>query len=65
MEKKKVCKIYIPVDSNPDNAKKEQFKRYQLDGKTIEVPIGKFVEVPEWVAKRALEIGDITDIQYM
>ena len=53
--------ILIPKDSNPQNAAKEQFKFYQLDGETVQVPIGKQVEVPEWVAKRAKEIGEISD----
>lgn len=62
MGKEKTCKIYIPADSNPENAKREQFKRYQKDGQTVEVPIGRFVSVPRWVAEIALKIGDITDI---
>ena len=53
--------IFIPKDAVGNNAKKEQFTRFQLDGVTIEVPIGKYVEVPLWVAKRAKEIGLITD----
>lgn len=56
-------KYFINLIPNADstNAKKEQFRTYQLDGKTIEVPIGINVEVPEWVAKLAKEVGDITD----
>ncbi len=53
--------IIIPADTNPDNAKKEQFCYYQKDGETIRVAVGVKQEVPEWVAKRAKEIGDITD----
>lgn len=53
--------IIIPKDSNEENAKKEQFRYYQLDGQTVAVAIGKQQEVPYWVAKRAKEIGDIDD----
>jgi len=52
-------KIIIPED--PINKGKEQYKYFQLDGETIQVPIGIAVEVPEWVAKRAKEIGLISD----
>ena len=58
MEKK--CIINIPVDQMNKDAG-EQFKLYQRDGVTIEVPIGMNVEVPMWLAERAKEIGDITD----
>ena len=53
--------IIIPNDSNKENAKKEQFRYYQRDGETVQVAIGIKQEVPEWVAKRAKEIGDIND----
>lgn len=53
--------IIIPKDSNEENAKKEQFRYYQKDGETVRVAIGQKQEVPEWVAKRAKEIGDIED----
>ena len=53
--------IIIPADSNEENAKKEQFRYYQLDGQTVRVAIGKQQEVPFWVAKRAKEVGDIQD----
>lgn len=53
--------IIIPADSNEENAKKEQFRYYQLDGQTVQVAIGKQQEVPYWVAKRAKEIGDISE----
>ncbi len=53
--------IIIPADSTADNAKKEQFRYYQKDGETVRVAIGQQQEVPEWVAKRAKEIGDIQD----
>lgn len=53
--------IIIPADSNKENAKLEQFSYYQRDGETIRVAIGVKQEVPEWVAKRAKEIGEITD----
>ena len=63
MAKAKVKKFYITInaDSNEQNARKEQFRVYQLDGETYQVPIGMSVEVPEWLAKRAKEIGDIPD----
>ena len=53
--------IIIPADSNEENAKKEQFNYYQRDGETVRVAIGIKQEVPEWVALRAKEIGDISD----
>lgn len=52
-------KIYIPIDQLNSF---EQFSVYQRDGETIKVPKGKFVEVPDWLAERALEIGEITEI---
>lgn len=57
----KFVKIYIAKDSNPENAKIEQFRYYQKDGVTVAVAIGKTQEVPEWVAKIAKEVGDIDD----
>lgn len=57
MEKK--CKILIPDD--PVNKGKEQFKIFQQNGVTISVPLGMYVDVPEWVAVRAKEIGVISD----
>lgn len=53
--------VIIPKDNNETNASKEQFRVYQLDGNTVQVPIGIQVEVPEWVAKRAKEVGDVAD----
>lgn len=53
--------IIIPADSNENNAKKEQFRDYQLDGQTVTVAIGVKQEVPEWVAKIAKEVGDVAD----
>ena len=61
MAEEKKATIMIARDGNEDNAKKEQYKYFQKDGQTIEVPIGKYVEVPLWVAIRAKEIGLITD----
>ena len=58
----KSVKIYIPKDSNVENAKKEQFKYYQQDGVTYRVAIGKTQEVPMWVAESAKRVGDIDDI---
>ena len=57
MEKK--CKILIPEDQN--NKGKEQYKTFQHNGVTLDVPIGMYVEVPEWLAVRAKEIGLIDD----
>lgn len=57
----KKATIFIAPDGNEENAKKEQYKIFQRDGETIQVPIGKYVEVPLWVAVRAKEIGLITD----
>ncbi len=57
MEKK--VRILIPED--PSNRDKEQYKIFQRNGVTWEVPIGKVSEVPEWVAIRAKEIGVISD----
>jgi hypothetical protein len=59
MPKEKECKILIPED--PGNKGKEQYKIFQRDGRTIQVPIGKYVTVPEWLAVRAKEIGYISD----
>ena len=59
--KQKKFFIIIPADQNAENAKKEQFAYYQKDGETIRVAIGMQQEVPEWVAKRAKEIGDVAD----
>ena len=53
--------IIIPADSNEENAKKEQFRVYQKDGQTFRVAIGVQQEVPEWLAFRAKEIGEISD----
>ena len=53
--------IIINPDSDKENAKNEQFNYYQKDGETIRVAIGVKQEVPEWVAKRAKEIGDVQD----
>lgn len=61
--KEKVYTIFIAPDAIGANSAKEQYKYFQLNGETIEVPIGKFVDVPYWVAKRAKEIGLISDIQ--
>ena len=61
MPKKKKFFITIPRDSNSENAKKEQFRVYQLDGETVQVPIGISAEVSEWVAKLAKEVGDVED----
>lgn len=65
MAKEKKFFIIINKDSNEQNAKKEQFRYYQKDGETVAVAIGKTQEVPEWVAKRAKEIGDIEDYMEM
>lgn len=56
-------KATISISEDANNKGNEQFKFYQKDGETVQVAIGKIVEVPLWVAKRALEIGDITDYQ--
>jgi len=58
----KFVKIYIAKDSNPENAKVEQFRVYQKDGVTVQVAIGKTQEVPFWVAEIAKEVGDIDEI---
>jgi len=57
--KEKKFKILIPED--PANKGKEQYKQFQRDGQTIQVPIGMYVEVPEWLAVRAKEIGLVQD----
>ena len=57
----KYVKMLLPKDSNPDNAKVEQFRYYQKDGVTVAVAIGKLQEVPLWVAQIAKEVGDIDD----
>ena len=59
MPTKKVYKILIPEDVL--NKGKEQYHTFQRDGRTVLVPIGKAVQVPEWVAIRAKEIGLIED----
>ena len=59
--KQKKYFITIPADQNAENAKKEQFVYYQRDGETVRVAVGMNQEVPEWVAKRAKEIGDVAD----
>ncbi len=58
-----MSKFYIMIskDSNEENAKKEQFRYYQRDGEAVAVAIGVKQEVPEWVAVRAKEIGDVDD----
>lgn len=56
---KKKCKLLIPED--PFNKGKEQYKVFQLNGETVQVPIGMYVDVPEWVAKKAKEIGLVAD----
>ena len=61
MAEEKKATIMIPKDGDEDNAKKEQYKIFQRDGVTIQVPIGRYVDVPLWVAVRAKEIGLITD----
>ena len=59
--KEKLVKIFIQQDSlNAEVG--EQYKFYQKDGITVQVPIGTLVEVPEWVATRAMEIGEIDKI---
>lgn len=63
MAKEKTKRFFITIngDTNEENAKKEQFKVYQKDGETIQVPIGRSVEVPEWLAELAKHVGDIKD----
>ena len=61
MAKTKKFFILIPKDPSAANAQKEQFKVYQLDGQTFRVAIGVSCEVPEWLAKRAKEVGDVDD----
>ena len=51
----------ILIQEDSANKGKEQYKYFQRDGQTVQVPIGKFVEVPEWVAVRAKEIGLVDD----
>lgn len=53
--------IIIPKDTVGKNSEKEQFRLFQRDGETVQVAIGVKQEVPEWVAIRAKEVGDITD----
>lgn len=53
--------ITIPKDQNEQNAAKEQFRVYQKDGETYQVAIGKSQEVPEWLAKLAVKVGDAPD----
>ncbi len=53
--------IIIPADKSKKNKEKEQFSYYQKDGQTVAVAIGVKQEVPEWVAKRAKEIGEVED----
>ena len=60
--KEKWVKIFIPMDSNTENAKVEQYRVYQKDGVTVNVAIGKLQEVPLWVAEIAKEVGDISEI---
>lgn len=57
--KEQTAKILIPEDAA--NRGKEQTMLFQKDGVNIEVKIGVFADVPLWVAKRAKEIGVITD----
>ncbi len=59
--KQKKYYIIINKDSDQDNAKKEQFRDYQRDGETVMVAIGVKQEVPQWVAERAKEVGDVED----
>ena len=60
---KKTTKKYYVIIENKDGkyANSEQFTYYQHNGETVQVAIGVKQEVPEWVAKRAKEIGDVTD----
>ena len=60
-EKEKKYFIIIPADQNEENAKKEQYTYFQRDGETYRVAIGVKQQVPDWVAKRAKEIGVIAD----
>lgn len=57
----KMCYIIIPKDTNEENASKDQFHYYQLDGETIAVAVGVKQLVPLWVGKRAKEIGEVAD----
>ena len=62
MAKTSTKKYFIIIETTDGQyAKSEQFTYYQHDGETVAVAIGVKQEVPEWVAKRAKEIGDITD----
>ena len=61
MAKTKRFFITINADTNGENAKNEQYKVYQKDGETIQVPIGRSVEVPEWLAELAKHVGDVQD----
>ena len=58
---KKSKKYFITIPANSEEAKGRQFFYYQHDGATVQVPVGMNVEVPEWLAIRAKEIGDIDD----
>ena len=54
-------RYFITIPEDPMNAGKEQTRMIQIDGVTYNIKVGTSVEVPELVAKRAKEIGYITD----
>lgn len=56
-------KVRIFIQDKHETAEKDapQYTHFQKDGVTIEVPIGKLVEVPLWVAESAIRCGDIKE----
>jgi hypothetical protein len=59
-KEKKVTKAEIYIDKDQLNPQDTEVL-FQLDGETTAVRRGDFVTVPMWIAKRAKEIGLISN----
>ena len=60
MAKEKMAQIYIPEDEGLEKGR-EQMRLLQIDGKTLQIPVNRIVEVPLKYAELAKKIGYIKD----
>lgn len=62
MAKEKMVKVLLQDQTGSDKEEeKEQYRQMQIDGRTLSIPVGKYVDVPLEFAQRMVKIGWISD----